>query len=300
MPDWESLIPPVRGRLPSGEAVHRTEPNGPLDAPIVVLGVYPAARVSMATVQGVRMNLPVEVERRSFDVVSASGHEIDARYLGPLGLSRDDVLLVDLLPYFLANVRGSKGRTMWDNLRRFERSAGVSLRIEPRPPPAALVEQAQSMPGNVERLRYYIGAAERRVLLTLGVEAAAFARGESYRRTRARARDTFYAEPVRELGVFDLPMVHLAHPGILISAPSRAAFWHQRHAAWCGGAGRHPAPPRTPRRRPGARARPLPHRGSRVAQPGREGVPGFPIGHGAQRRGSVPNMAPTPLMPLAH
>lgn len=37
MSTWESSIPPVRGRLPSGEPVHRTEPNGPLDARIAIV-----------------------------------------------------------------------------------------------------------------------------------------------------------------------------------------------------------------------------------------------------------------------
>ncbi len=43
------------------------------------------------------MNFPVEVEPVSFDSISASGREIDSRYLVPLRLMRDDVLLVDTM-----------------------------------------------------------------------------------------------------------------------------------------------------------------------------------------------------------
>ena len=69
VPTWESLIPPTRGRLPFGEPVHRTEPSGPLDAPIVMLGVYPAAtRHRTIVVDGEAIKLPAEVERTSCTV----------------------------------------------------------------------------------------------------------------------------------------------------------------------------------------------------------------------------------------
>lgn len=238
MSTWELSIPAVRGRLPSGEPVHRTEPNGPVDAPIVIVGVYPAARVAGMSVHGVRMNLPVEVERRSFDTVSASGREIDAQYLAPLGLTRDDVLLLDVMPYFLANVRKSGERTMWRNIQEYERLTGEQLGIEPRPTPASLVEQARAMPGNVERIRHYLLAAERRLVLTLGVEAAAFARGESLAETDRRKHEAFYADPVRGFGDLDLAVVHLSHPGNLMATRPAAARWRERHATWCTGPGR--------------------------------------------------------------
>jgi hypothetical protein len=205
-----------------------------------MLGVYPAAsRHRTVVVDGEPMMLPAEVERASFDG-SKSGHDIDESYLAPLGLTREDVLFVDLMPYFLANVRGKKGETMWDNIQRFERSAGVQLGIEPRPAPAELVQRARSMPGNLERLRHYIGAAERRLVLTLGVEAAAFARGESFAETDRRAHETFYADPVRGLGDIDLAVdvVHLSHPGNLMGTRAGSAHWRERHVLWCSGAGR--------------------------------------------------------------
>jgi len=39
---------------------------------------------------GVRLNLPIRVEERSFDPSSKSGGDLDKLYLKPMGLSRDD------------------------------------------------------------------------------------------------------------------------------------------------------------------------------------------------------------------
>ena len=44
------------------------------------------------------INVPVAVEATSFSG-SKSGAEVDENYLAPLGLTRDDVMLVDMMPY---------------------------------------------------------------------------------------------------------------------------------------------------------------------------------------------------------
>lgn len=233
--NWKQHITDQLGKLPSGQPVYRTDPGGRLDADIVILGVYPAGRVRLRKVGDRMMNLPVEVERTSFDPkVSESGLEIDRLYLKPLELTRDDVLLIDMMPYFLANVRGSRGRTMWDNLQDYERLTGEQLHISPRPSPAALVRQAREMPGNLDRIRHYLSAGKRRLLLTLGTEAAAFARNTTYGPVSRAARDLFYASPVR-LDVVGVPIdtVHLAHPGnLMVKSPSNL-FWRETHARWC-------------------------------------------------------------------
>ena len=56
------------------------------------------------------MTLPTEVEGRSFETGSASGAEIDAYYLLALGLSRREVFITDMMPYFLANTTRSRSR----------------------------------------------------------------------------------------------------------------------------------------------------------------------------------------------
>ena len=74
---WESSIPAVRGTLPGGQPLVRTDPSGDAHAKIVFVGVYPAlTRQRRFTVDGVPMNLPVEVEEQSFAPGSKSGAEV--------------------------------------------------------------------------------------------------------------------------------------------------------------------------------------------------------------------------------
>lgn len=235
MDDWEHAIPPFRGRLPGGAPIPRTDPGGSFDAKVMILGAYPAARVAQARVGVRRMNLPVQVERTSFEQgVSASAKEIDALYLAPLSLTRDDVLLIDLMPYFLANTRKTKGRSMADNIAEYEQLSGQPLGIEARPPERELVRIARSMPGNVDRLTAYLRRSRARLLLTLGSEAAAFVREQSYDAVNDRARDLFYSAPVAVdcLGL-RTDIVHLAHPGLLMSGRGRRSGWPARHHTWC-------------------------------------------------------------------
>lgn len=236
---WADLIPDQKGCLPSGEPVWRTEPAGPADAPVAFLGVYPAGQVRRSTVDGVTMNLPFRVERTSFEAISKSGKDLDVGYLDPLGLERASVFLFDLLPYFLINTRGSGGKTMWGNIQRYEELTKKKLGIEPRPDPRRMPYVARQMPGNLARLTDYINRARPRVLFTLGTEVAAFVRGESYQSVDKRAKSLFYSTPAN-LTVLGVPttVVHLAHPGILMSGHPKAEEWRQRHDVWCGGQGR--------------------------------------------------------------
>jgi hypothetical protein len=233
---WELLIPATRGRLPNGASVPRTEPGGSLSARIAILGVYPAARVAPSFVGDRRMNLPVQVERTSFELgVSASSREVDTRYLGPLGIGREDVLLLDMMPYFLVNTRRTGDRSMADNIAAHERSTGAPIGLVERPPASELVELARSMPGNLERLGGYLRRCRPNLLLTLGAESAAFARGIAY---RAVDRAMFYAPAtaLEWLGV-TMRVVHLAHPGLLMTPAGKDAGWVDDHNGWCAGAG---------------------------------------------------------------
>jgi len=224
--------------LPGGEPLPRTDPGGNLDADIAILGLYPAAKVAQRTIAGHKMNLPVQVERTSFEHgVSESGKHLDENYLEPLGLTREDVLLLDLLPYFLANKRGKKGHTMADNIRTFESLTGEALGIEARLSPSKMVGLAREMPGNVERLTDYLSKCRPRLLLTLGVEVAAFIREQAYSRVSRDVKQYLYRGPVKldVVGV-EVDVVHLAHPGILMSG--RGADWRILHDRWCEGPGR--------------------------------------------------------------
>lgn len=228
---WEDLLPAVHGTLPGGADLRRTDAGGPAAAPLAILGVYPAlTKKKQMTVGGTRMQLPTAVEASSFEPGSASGAELDDNYLTPLGLTRGDVRITDLLPYYLANTtRSSSGRSMADNIAIYERVTGVRTGIEARPSGHALLEKAHDMPGNLERLADVLGAT--RGILTLGTEAAAFVRGIHFDEARKRVDDVLYADPVDVtfLG-HTRRVVHLVHPHLFIK---RNAKWIGRHRAWC-------------------------------------------------------------------
>lgn len=238
MTGWQGLLPDTIGVLPDGGVLRRTDPSGPTPAAVAVLGVYPALTGKrIFTIDGVRMTLPTEVEGRSFETGSASGAEIDANYLLPLGLSRREVFITDMMPYFLANTtRSSSGRSMADNVRLYEQSTRVETGIQPRPSPAKLVKLAGDLPGNIGRLRDYFGQCQPLLLLTLGTEAAAFTRGLSFAAASKQADGLLYGQAER-LSVFgiDTTVVHLVHPHLFIKRNDK---WMKRHRDWCSTSGR--------------------------------------------------------------
>lgn len=234
-PSWTIALPAVRGTLPNGTPMRRTDPSGSLIARVVILGVYPAALgVSQVTVDGKQMNLPKDVENESFAPGSESGAVLEEHYLRELGLARTQVLIVDMLPYYLANTTKNKssGRSMADNFLAWEREAGIRSGVEARPTPKDLVRLARNMPGNLARLEDFLTRAPRHLMLTLGAEAAAFVRGAEYAAIKHRVDDLFYADPIglTVTGSDVKEVVHLAHPHHFIK---RTTKWTARHRAWC-------------------------------------------------------------------
>jgi len=234
-PHWTTSLPDRLGALPFGGDLIRTDPGGPPQAPIAFLGVYPAAtRVEKRLVGDEYMNLSLEVERTSFESGSESGKHLDAHYLEPLGLDRAHVFLFDMMPYFLANTArsGKGGRSMWDNIQRYQKVTGEKLAVKPRPEPKKLLGECRSMHGNRERLVDYIGRCRPELLLTLGAEPAAFTRGCVIAKV---VGELLYAAPV-EINFLDVNVrtVHLVHPGNLM----RNKSWRKKHETWCRGAGR--------------------------------------------------------------
>lgn len=234
MATWQDLIPPRLGDLPLGGDLIRTDPGGRLDAEIAILGVYPAATrwEHYKTADG-PIKVPVAIEARSFDG-SKSATELDATYFKALHLTRQDVVIIDMMPYYLANTSGSgrDGRSMWDNVQTYERLSGKKTAVSPRPRPDALVGEARHMPGNTDRLREHIHGHRRRLLITLGNEAAAFVRGDT---VADDAQEHLLGE-LREMDVLGTPLdvVHLPHPGIVMKNEG----WRQRLEKWCKESGR--------------------------------------------------------------
>ena len=65
-PDWEARLPRVRGTLPNGAPLSRTDPSGRFTARVMILGAYPAATATRPMTVGLtRMQLPVAVEAES-------------------------------------------------------------------------------------------------------------------------------------------------------------------------------------------------------------------------------------------
>ena len=239
MTPWQILLPHVRGTLPGGQPLRRTDASGPPDARVLILGVYPAAtKVRPFTVNGTRMNLPTEVEAESFDPASASGAEIDDNYLTPLGLKRPTVLITDLVPYFLANtsVSAGSGRSMADNIRIYEEAYGASTGIERRPQGEAFLNLARVMAGNVERLTDIVSRCRPALVLTLGTEPAALLRNLTFAAASAQVDDLLYAPSARlQVFGFETDVVHLVHPHLFIK---KNAKWMGRHREWCATTGR--------------------------------------------------------------
>jgi hypothetical protein len=148
-------------------------------------------------------------------------------------------MITDLLPYYLANTTGSgkDGRSMADNVEAFERAnPAAKTGVERRPEPEALLRHAAALPGNVERLADIFGHFEPRLLLTLGVEAAAFVRGMTFASASEQVDALLYAEPVRVTAFGrDLQVVHLVHPHLFIKQNEK---WMGQHRKWCGERGR--------------------------------------------------------------
>jgi hypothetical protein len=233
--DWQTLLPEGRGPLTLGNALRRTDANGPRDAPIAILGVYPAAtRWEIFSEGTVKLRLPVAVEERSFDPSSRSGGDLDRLYLSPLDLPRTKCQMVDLMPYFFANIAKDSGadRSMWDNVQMYVKLTGASTAIEPRPPEDKLLDLCHSMPGNQDRLASYLGRKTIKLLITLGREPAAYVRGELHAED---GQKYLYNDPACvELFGNQVKVVHFVHPGNL----QRRDTWKDRHNQWCQDHGR--------------------------------------------------------------
>lgn len=239
-PPWEELLPTIRGALPLGGQLRRTDPGGTCPAPIAIVGLYPAVtrRAVHQCADGARISVPTEVERRSFEG-SQSALEIAERYLEPLGLAPGEFFTVDLYPYYLANtaLTGAGGRSMWTNVQRYEGDTGMRTSVEGRPPADLLVRRCRELPGNAERLAFYFGACRPTLAITLGNEVAAFVRGYE---VTARAQEHLYGAPILS-DAFGVPttIVHCAHPGVFIRRRQASTNpWLERHSKWCASAGR--------------------------------------------------------------
>jgi hypothetical protein len=234
---WEANLPAVLGALPLGGRLVRTDPRGPTPAPIAIIGLYPALTTKRQWPGPRGRWLPTAVEERSFEG-SSSATELEEKYFRPLGLSEARVFLIDLYPYYLANAAtGKSGRTMWDNVVAYQEATNEQLAVRCRPDDDEMVEWCRKLEGNRERLAWWFARCQPRLAITLGREAAAFARGYEGRGAARRAQDHLYREPFESTAFGPAPVrvVHCAHPGLLMR--EHAGRWNDLHGAWCAGDG---------------------------------------------------------------
>lgn len=95
-----------------------------------------------------------------------------------------------------------------------------------------MVPRASRQPG---RLAHWLGLARPGLVITLGNEVAAFARGYLHAKD---AQQHLYGKPV-ETSAFGpaLCVVHCAHPGVFVRG-GPGNHWISKHKAWCLDPGR--------------------------------------------------------------
>ena len=156
------------------------------------------------------------------------------------GLRPDEteVFLIDLYLYYLATVvRGVTGSSMRDGVRAYQKTEGKALEVEGHPEVDSMVRKCRDLTGNVERLAWWIDLCQPSLVITLGADVAAVARGDFEPGASARARDLFYKEAgvTKAFGKGTLRIVHCAHPGIQMREGAKER--NDQHEKWCNGAG---------------------------------------------------------------
>ena len=201
----------------------RLRPVVPLDAAVggfFILGAYPSARFESVGRENdvpVGDNLgPFEPERY-FDGsrvrTQASADELDKFYLSPLGLSRRDCWVTDLVKVFLFK---EGHRKKYQRLREEPPEGYQRERFEEL--------GARSLPW----LEREIQVARPLLVITLGAEVAGIVRGVAGQRGRNALLGPELS-PVR-FGKMEVPTVHLAHPGIVMRKSTGAKNpWPRRH-----------------------------------------------------------------------
>lgn len=186
-------------------------PVVPLDVAVggvMVIGAYPSARFAVI---GKERDVPVAdnlgpfENERWFDGARVreqpSARELQDLFLGPLGVSRADCWITDLVKVFLFKSGHRK---------KYERLGAES-------PPGYERERFPELANrSLPWIAREIGAAKPRVIITLGAEVAGQLRGE----TAARSQVALLKPEIGYVTVAgaDVPIIHCAHPGILMRA----------------------------------------------------------------------------------
>lgn len=186
---------------------------------VMIVGAYSTAR--FATLNG-ESDVPVGdiggpfADKAYFDGARvrtvASGHELEAGYLCPLGLSRTQCWITNLVKVFLFKN---------GHIERYRRLGCDWPARETRSQFEELARQGLGW------LLEELELARPRLIITLGREVAGVLQGVH----GARARVALLGGERRVLWLDDVgyPAIHLAHPGIVMCPESAANPWSRLH-----------------------------------------------------------------------
>lgn len=198
------------------------QPVVPLDTAqggVCIIGAYPSAK--FATI-GSEQDVPVSDNcgpfstERYFDGrrvrTVASGDELERAYLAPLGLPREQCWVTDLVRVFLF-----KG----GHLAKYRRLGCGWPERETRSQFEAFAEQGMHW------LEEELALAQPRLVITLGAEVAGILQNVR----EQRRRNALLGGDARSLllGPASYPVIHLAHPGIIMRPASDRNPWPRLH-----------------------------------------------------------------------
>ena len=198
------------------------QPVVPLDTALdglFLLGAYPSAR--FATI-GAERDVPVAdicmpfSNERYFDGSRVrwvnSGAELAGAYLAPLGLRRAQCWITNLVRVFLFKE---------GHVAKYRRLGCAQPARETRTQFEALAAEGMHW------LEEELALARPRAVITLGAEVAGVLQGVRGQ----KARNILLGGEVRELkvGAGTYPVIHLAHPGIVMRATSARNPWPRLH-----------------------------------------------------------------------
>jgi uracil-DNA glycosylase len=215
----KGLCLPSPYRYYDGAPVGTVVPLDTAQEQVMIIGAYPSAR--FATVRGVPY-VPIGDVGRPFPEkmhmaggeawTVPSGRELRERYLVPLGLSREQCWITNLVRVFLFQkwhaVKSRQLEPSWtgeETRSRFE----------------CLAKEGKGWLGEE------LAIARPRIVITLGAEAAGILRGVKGQ----QPRNALLGGTVQEMAVGGIayPVIHLAHPGILMRRGSASNPWPERH-----------------------------------------------------------------------
>jgi uracil-DNA glycosylase len=206
----KALALPPNYKFLDGTPVAALPPRQTTPNSIMIVGAYPAARYEK--VQGEPF-VPVGNIDQPFDSKAWAGDELDKVYLQPLGLTRQQCWITNLVRCYLFEEKGGKHKRDISKYRKL----GADW------PEFAVRERfdeyaRQGLPWLEEELRL----AQPKLVITLGSEvAAAFHPGHPKTKRTALVEDAELRQV--KLGDYAWTMVHLAHPGA-----GRGEKWKKR------------------------------------------------------------------------